>query len=99
MRLFTGISIAPDVLMTVGKLLDILRPTASLKWTPVENLHITTKFIGEWPEARLNELIETLRGTTWGAPIKISINGLGWYPNPHSPRVLSAAVHAFGGLR
>ena len=57
MRLFTGISIAPGVLANIAKMLDTLRPAApvTLKtaWSPVENLHITTKFIGEWPDARL----------------------------------------------
>ncbi len=27
-------------------------------------------------------------------PIAIQIGGLGWFPNPHSPRILWAAVHA-----
>src|SRR5216684_8889462 len=103
MRLFTGISIAPDVLANLSKLLDTLRPTAPAKgsttWSPAENLHITTKFIGEWPEERLPEMIDVLRAMTAGPPIEISINGLGWFPNPHSPRMLVAAVHAPESLR
>ncbi len=98
MRLFTGISIAPDVLANLAKLLDTLRTTAPAKrsttWSPAENLHITTKFIGEWPAERLDDVIDALEGIAVGPPIEISINGLGWFPNPHSPRVLVAAVHA-----
>jgi 2'-5' RNA ligase len=102
MRLFTGISIAPEVLANLAKLVDTLRstgPLRTIKWIPAENLHITTKFIGEWPEGRLNEMIDALRRTAPGPPIEISINGLGWFPNPHSPRVLVAAVHAPESLR
>src|SRR5664279_25524 len=99
MRLFTGISIAPDVLVNLEKLLNTLRPTARVKWSPPENLHITTKFIGEWPEARLEELVGALRRTPGGPEFEIAINGLGWFPNPHSPRVLWAAVHAPGSLQ
>jgi RNA 2',3'-cyclic 3'-phosphodiesterase len=99
MRLFTGISVAPDVLANLSKLLNTLRSTADVKWSPAENLHLTMKFIGEWPEERLNEMIEALRRASAGPPIEISINGLGWFPNPHSPRVLVAAVHAPESLR
>jgi 2'-5' RNA ligase len=57
-------------------------------------LHITTKFIGEWPERRLDELLERLRPLGDREIIDIAISGIGWLPNPHSPRVLFAAVKA-----
>ena len=94
MRLFTGISICPDVVNHLSRLLDHLRPKAHIKWTPVYNLHITTNFIGEWPEERVQELIDRLRAMPPRKPIEIAINGLGWLPNPHHPFALFAAVHA-----
>lgn len=94
MRLFTGISICPDVINRLSRLLDHLRPTAHIKWTPVYNLHITTRFIGEWPEDRVQELINRLRAMPPHKPIEIVINGLGWLPNPHHPFALFATVHA-----
>ena len=60
MRLFTGIAIAPHVLDNLARVLKEMRPLASLNWSPVENLHITSKFIGAWPEERLEELEEAL---------------------------------------
>jgi len=94
MRLFTGISICPDVINHLSRLLDHLRPKAHIKWTPVYNLHVTTKFIGEWPEDRVQELIDRLSAMPPHKPIEIAINGLGWLPNPHRPSILFAAVHA-----
>ena len=38
--------------------LGALRLDAQVNWSPPENLHITTKFIGEWSENRLEEGIE-----------------------------------------
>lgn len=35
-----------------------------------------------------------LRSITGRAPVSISISGIGWLPNPHSPRVLFAGVRA-----
>jgi 2'-5' RNA ligase len=99
MRLFTGIGLPPGVLGGLEHALDELRPTADIKWSPPENLHITTKFIGEWPEDRLEDLKGTLRGLPRRQPFEIDMHGLGWYPNPHSPRVLWAAVHAGDSLK
>lgn len=37
-----------------------------------------------------------LRSITGRAPVSIGISGIGWLPNPHSPRVLFAGVRAEG---
>src|SRR5919202_2298240 len=94
MRLFTGIPIPAEIRTTLARLIAHLRPAAQLKWTPVYNLHVTTKFIGEWPEERRTELIDALRPLQKRAPIPLEVRGLGWFPNPHVPRVFWAAIHA-----
>jgi 2'-5' RNA ligase len=98
MRLFTGIDIPPEVKESLEALLGRLRPRAAIGWSPVANLHITTKFIGEWPESRLGEIVDTLRGLPQSGPIPIEIRGIGWFPNPHSPRVFWVGVHASEAL-
>ncbi len=92
MRLFTGIDLPQPTLDRLERLLAHLRPTAHLKWSPVSNLHITTKFIGEQPEGNLEGLSSSLRALPKRRSIPISIDGLGWFPNPHAPRVFWAAV-------
>lgn len=94
MRLFAAIDIPPDVKAALATLLDRLRPLAKLHWIPVEKLHITTKFIGEWPEERLDELRRALAAIRCPAPVEIAIRRLGWLPNPRSARVLYAGVEA-----
>ena len=94
MRLFTAIDLPDPVHERLVGVLDQLRPLAPLRWTRASKLHITTKFIGEWEERRLGELVEILAGLGRGTSISIEIRGLGWFPNPHSPRVLWAAVHS-----
>ena len=68
-------------------MLDRLRPLADLRWIPLEKLHITTKFIGEWPGDRLDELKGALASVKAPAPVDIVIRGLG-----RLPQVLYAAV-------
>jgi 2'-5' RNA ligase len=97
-RLFTGVSLPREVTENLTRLLDYLRPSAQLRWCAAYNLHITTKFIGEWPEERLKELISQLENIGVRGPIDVSISGIGWLPNPHSPRVLFAGIKAGAGL-
>jgi 2'-5' RNA ligase len=79
MRLFTGISIETGTLRKLESLLAELRPLARVKWSPPENLHITAKFIGEWPEARLAELEQALARVAPAGPVPIQVAGLGYY--------------------
>ncbi len=94
MRLFTGIELPHDVRQQLDRLVRKLRPTARIRWGRVENLHITTKFIGEWPPGRLEEMIAALEGLPRRGPIPIAVRGLGWFPNHHSPRVFWAGIEA-----
>src|SRR5947208_6549934 len=94
MRLFTGLSIPPEVLDALSGVVDRLRPSAKLKWSPAANLHITSKFIGEWPAAKLDELQGTLSKVTPTGPIRMGISGFGFFPNPHRPRIFFAGVQA-----
>lgn len=86
---------------TLANLLDRLRPLAKLHWIPVEKLHITTKFIGEWPdkpEARLVELKGALSAVRSPAAVEVAIRRIGWLPNPRSARMLYAGVEASEAL-
>jgi RNA 2',3'-cyclic 3'-phosphodiesterase len=94
MRLFTGIDLPDDVRERLERLLMHLRSCAHLKWSPVYNLHVTLKFIGEWPEQKIPELEAALRKVLPRPPIPAEVKGLGWYPNPSHPRVFWAGVHA-----
>ena len=94
MRLFTGIALPPHVLDNIERLLGELRPLARLNWTPLENLHITSKFIGEWPEQKLAELERALGRLPAPGNIRIAVARFGFFPNPHHPRVLFAGVQA-----
>lgn len=94
MRLFTAIDPPAEMLDKLREYLARLRPLAKLRWSTAENLHITTKFIGEWPEARIGEMIKALREVKQAIPIQISVRGAGWFPDTRRPRVFWAGVEA-----
>jgi RNA 2',3'-cyclic 3'-phosphodiesterase len=93
MRLFTAIDLPAEMLDPLREFLARLRPLAKLRWSAVENLHITTKFIGEWPEARIEEMKAALGGVN-SQSIMISISGVGWFPDVRRPRVFWVGVVA-----
>jgi len=98
MRLFTAIDLPSEIITNLEDLLRRLKPSAQINWSPPRNLHITTKFIGEWPEERLDELKAALAALPAREAISISVEKLGFFPNPHSPRVFWAGIHAGSGL-
>jgi RNA 2',3'-cyclic 3'-phosphodiesterase len=94
MRLFTAVDLPAEVNLNLAKLLNVLKPTAHINWSSPENLHITTKFIGDWPEERLDELKACLHALPPRQAIPIAVEKLGFFPNPHAPRIFWAGVHA-----
>src|SRR5262245_1256419 len=106
MRLFTALDLPSEVMRNLEDLLDRLRPAipanprkrdpVRIVWRPASNLHITTKFIGSWPEERLAELKTALAGLPGRAAIPVRIRGLVFFPNPHGPRALTCGVEAPG---
>src|SRR5687767_2179424 len=94
MRLFTALEIPAPVLATLEKILDQLRPTAPIHWSRVSNLHVTTKFIGSWPEDRLDELKSALAGIPPSPPVQVQIRGLGFRRNVFLCGVVAPGLEA-----
>lgn len=99
MRLFVAIDIPAEIKDALRCFVDRLRPTAKIAWSPVDNLHVTTKFIGDWPEPRLDEMKRKLSSVPVGGAIEIAVKGLGWFPNPRRPRVFWAGIEGGEPLR
>ena len=94
MRLFIGLDVPYEMSRNLDLLLQLLKPTADIHWSPMSNLHVTTKFIGEWPEDRLPDLKSALQTIPRPGHLNIAIRGIGWFPNPHQPRILYAGIQA-----
>lgn len=99
MRLFVAIDIPEEVKARLEAFVDRLRPTAKLTWSPVRNLHVTTKFIGEWPESKLGEIEQALAAVRPPGLVEIAVRGWGWFPNEKNPRVFWAGIEAGDSLR
>ena len=93
MRLFTAIDLPDDILLRLERLISALRPEALINWSPLDNLHITTKFIGQWADTRLDELDAVLSSLAPRRPFDIELKNLGWFPNARAPRTFWIGVH------
>jgi len=96
MRLFTGLDLPRDLVLTLEELQRRLKPAARIAWSPPANLHITTKFIGQWPDTRIPELTAALGSLPSRPAIHVTIRNTGFHPNPHSPRIFWCGVEAPG---
>jgi len=96
MRLFTGLDLPAEVVGNLERLLQRLRPSAAIQWSAPSNLHITTKFIGEWPEERLAELANGLGTVPLRSAIPVQIHELGFFPSARAPRVFWCGIEAPG---
>lgn len=94
MRLFTGLDVPYEMRRNLELLLQLLKQKASIAWSPLDNLHITTMFIGEVPEQHLDDIKAALERVSRPGDLKLAIRGLGWFPNPHNPRVFFAGIAA-----
>jgi 2'-5' RNA ligase len=92
MRTFIAVDFPPEIISKVAKIIEYFKtqtPEKAMKWVPVENLHLTVKFLGDVPEARLEQVENIISGSLKGIPpFKVEVGGLGIHPNKHKPRVI-----------
>src|SRR5712692_9849708 len=100
MRLFVALEIPSTVRKNLAELLKSLRAVSpQTRWVRPENLHVTLKFIGEVPEAKLADIRSALAGTLSDQPVTLDFRGLGFFPNEKHPRVFWAGIETSPNLK
>ncbi|MCH7841832.1 MAG: RNA 2',3'-cyclic phosphodiesterase [Chloroflexi bacterium] len=65
----------------------------SVRWVRPEGIHLTLKFMGDIPPGTVERVLKTLPPVAARFnPFKLSLSGLGVFPNARSPRVLWAGL-------
>jgi RNA 2',3'-cyclic 3'-phosphodiesterase len=105
MRLFVALQIPAEVREALSKLVSELCQIASSsgrdkpKWVKPENHHVTLKFIGETPAAKLDAIRETLSAVRSGQQVTLGFRGLGFFPNEKQPRIFWAGMRTSQNLQ
>jgi 2'-5' RNA ligase len=100
MRLFVALEIPSTVRENLAILLESLRAVSpQTRWVSTANLHVTLKFIGDVPEAKLAAIRSALAGIHSDRPVLLDFRGLGFFPNEEHPRVFWAGIEASANLK
>ena len=68
---------------------ELMQSQAPVGWVRLEGMHLTLKFLGEISPSRLPEIEKALGSAAEGTgSVKITVRGLGVFPNPRNPRVV-----------
>jgi 2'-5' RNA ligase len=68
---------------------------SAVRWVPMENMHLTMKFLGDVSPANVEMLSQMLRAEAdLFQCFDLRLSGLGSYPNPKRPRVLYIGIQA-----
>ena len=94
MRTFIAIEIPEEIKKEMAKVQDELkRSGADAGWTRPEGIHLTLKFLGEVPEAKIEEIKNALvQAAEATSRFRLKITGAGAFPNPKNPRVVWLGV-------
>lgn len=70
-----------------------------VRWVPVENLHLTLKFLGDISPSNVEFLVQMLRNEAENVSgFSLHLAGLGSFPSPKRPRVIYIGIQAPAGL-
>jgi 2'-5' RNA ligase len=92
MRLFVALDIDEHIRKRLATFIEGVRgfgPDA--RWVKAESLHVTLKFIGEWPNDAVKTIEQSL-STVAGNPIELRFHSYGFFPTEKSARVFWVGI-------
>ena len=98
LRTFIAVEIPPQVQKKIQLATEPFRKatgTSLVRWVPVQNMHLTLKFLGDVSSANVDILSQMLRTEADSCPaFDMHISGLGSFPSLKRPRVLFIGIQA-----
>jgi len=94
MRLFLALDIDDAIRARISRFVEGVRNFApDARWAKEESLHVTLKFIGEYPDEKIDALQQELVNISAGMG-EILFRGYGFFPTPKSARVFWIGMEA-----
>ena len=97
-RTFIAVNLAAPVIEEIAKVRSVLQDAkGDIRWTRLEGLHLTLKFLGDIERNQVEPILMVLRETMCNQfPLHIVAQGLGAFPNLRRPRVLWVGLSGEG---
>lgn len=91
----------PDVIRdAIRELVAHLKPLAKdARWTRVEGMHVTLKFIGYVKQEQCEQIVSALARIQLPALVDLRFRGVGFFPSERRPRVFWCGIEASPNLR
>jgi RNA 2',3'-cyclic 3'-phosphodiesterase len=94
MRLFIALDIDDAIRERITRFVEGINAFApDARWVKAESLHVTLKFIGEQPNAAVEQIKQALTKVA-GKTTEIHFRGYGFFPTPKSARVFWIGMDA-----
>ena len=101
LRLFVAISIPEpvrDEIIRVQQELQPLVPRDVARWARSDQFHLTLRFLGDVPADGVEDLKQSVGAVCRNArPLSLRAKGVGFFPNPRSPRVIWVGINDRAG--
>ena len=95
-RTFIAIELPAEILRLMGQAqaqLKAVAPPGSVRWTHVEGIHLTLKFLGPVPTSQIDAIAAGMAAAARSVPsFTLTISGAGCFPNLRHPRVVWLGV-------
>lgn len=101
LRLFIAVEIPAELQQKVHKETSKLRKELDslIRWVPVENMHLTLRFLGDVSQSNVEFLMQMLRNEADAVPcFNMQLTGLGSFPSLRRPRVIYIGIQAPAAL-
>ena len=101
MRIFVAIEIPANIKNGLGLLIKSLSESsgdARIRWVKPGSIHLTLKFIGDVAHGSVSKVTENLEtAVSKRSKFKITVGGLGCFPNWNKPRVVWVGISEDSG--
>ena len=88
-RVFLGIPIGRKIKSTLPVIKSVINCNPNyIKWTPIENIHLTLSFLGNISKNDLPHLIQSVEKKITSNNFQLTITGTGVFPSSKSAKVL-----------
>ena len=94
MRLFIALDLDDTIRAKIIRFMDGVRGFApEARWVRPESLHVTLKFVGQWPDDKLAEMQRSLQNIR-SERFEFTVGDYGFFPTAKAPRVFWIGIHA-----
>ena len=95
-RTFIAIALPDEAQRLVTNLQNRLKglaPPHTVRWTAIQNIHLTLHFLGDIEAAHVEKVGQALQSSIEASqPFTLTLGGLGAFPNMRRPRILWVGV-------